>query len=142
MFYTLFNVFYVLVAIAMTALILMQQGAGANAGAAFGSGASGTVFGARGSANFMSKSTAVLAAIFFLMSLGMAVYMHKAAGPASIADDLGVMGSAAVTTEQQDAAPIISEVPQTTTAPDASTEVPAAPAEPAEPAPAEEPASE
>lgn len=144
MLYTLFNVFYVLVAIAMTVLILMQQGAGASAGAAFGSGASGTVFGARGSANFMSKSTAVLATIFMLMSLGMAIYMHKTSGPVSAIDDLGIMGSAVPAASAVQETTIPSEIPQVEIpaaaepAPVTTTEVPAAP----EPAPIEDPASD
>ena len=83
MLYTLFNVIYVLVAVAMTAFILLQQGSGASAGSGFGAGASATVFGARGSANFLSKSTAILATIFMAMSLGMAIYLHKTSGSAS-----------------------------------------------------------
>jgi len=67
------NVFYVLIAVAMIVLILLQRGAGAAAGSGFGGGASATVFGARGSANFLSRSTAVLAALFFLLSLGMGI---------------------------------------------------------------------
>lgn len=63
------NIIYVLMAIAMIALILMQRGAGAQAGSGFGGGASGTVFGARGSANFLSKSTKWLAVAFFVLSL-------------------------------------------------------------------------
>ena len=70
MLYTFFNVIYVLVAVAMTAFILLQQGSGSAAGSGFGAGASATVFGARGSANFLSKSTAILATIFFVMALG------------------------------------------------------------------------
>ena len=66
------NVIYVLIAIAMVALILMQRGAGAQAGSGFGAGASATVFGARGSANFLSKSTKWLAILFFAISLFMA----------------------------------------------------------------------
>ncbi|MEJ5208875.1 MAG: preprotein translocase subunit SecG [Lysobacteraceae bacterium] len=94
MIYTLFNVVYVLVAVAMTVFILLQRGAGAGAGAGFGAGASATVFGARGSANFLSKSTAILATIFFLMALGMAVFLHKTVGSGSSqADELGIMGS-------------------------------------------------
>ena len=60
----LVNVVYVLVAIAMIALILMQRGSGAAAGSGFGAGASGTVFGARGASNFLSKSTKWLAVVF------------------------------------------------------------------------------
>jgi protein translocase SecG subunit len=69
---TLFNIVYVLIAIAMAILILLQRGAGAQAGSGFGAGASGTVFGARGASNFLSRSTAILATIFFLLSLTMA----------------------------------------------------------------------
>jgi len=59
-------------------LVLLQHGKGADMGAAFGSGASGSLFGASGSANFLSRSTAVLAAVFFLTSMGL-TYMigHK-----------------------------------------------------------------
>jgi len=85
------NVVYVLLAISMVALILMQRGAGAQAGSGFGGGASGTVFGSRGASNFMSKSTKWLAIIFFVISLFMAWYAtHSSArGPAK--QDLGVM---------------------------------------------------
>jgi len=71
------NIFHVLVAIAMVAFILLQRGPGATAGAAFGSGASGTVFGARGSGSFMSRSTWVLATLFCLISLTMAVVVSR-----------------------------------------------------------------
>ena len=63
------NIIYVLLAVGMIALILMQRGAGAQAGSGFGGGASGTVFGARGSANFLSKTTKWLAVAFFVLSL-------------------------------------------------------------------------
>lgn len=71
------NIFHVLVAIAMIALVLVQRGAGATAGAAFGSGASGTVFGARGAGTFLTKSTWVLAAFFCAISLTMAVMVSR-----------------------------------------------------------------
>ncbi len=71
------NIFHVLIAIAMIAFILIQKGAGATAGAAFGSGASGTVFGARGAGNFLSRSTWVLATLFCLISLTMAVMASR-----------------------------------------------------------------
>lgn len=70
-------VIHVLIAIAMIGLILLQQGKGAEMGASFGAGASQTVFGAAGSAGFLTKATAVLAAIFFVTSLGLAVYAKK-----------------------------------------------------------------
>ena len=62
----------VLIAAGLIGLVLIQQGKGANAGAAFGSGASGTVFGARGSASFLTRATAILAALFFINSLVLA----------------------------------------------------------------------
>src|SRR5687768_5439011 len=68
---TLVLVIHVLAAIAICGLVLLQHGKGADAGAAFGSGASGSVFGATGSANFLSRATAIAAVIFFLTSLGL-----------------------------------------------------------------------
>jgi preprotein translocase subunit SecG len=65
-------VFHVFVGVMIIGLVLVQRGKGAETGAAFGSGASATVFGAKGSANFLSRSTAVLATIFFATSLGLA----------------------------------------------------------------------
>ncbi len=63
---------HTLIAILIIALVLIQKGKGADAGAAFGAGASGTVFGAQGSSNFFSRATAVLAAAFFISSLTLA----------------------------------------------------------------------
>ncbi|WP_018651976.1 preprotein translocase subunit SecG [Actinobacillus capsulatus] len=63
------TIIYLVVAIALIGFILMQQGKGADAGASFGSGAAGTVFGSAGSANFLSRTTAILAIIFFSISL-------------------------------------------------------------------------
>lgn len=86
------NIFHVLIAIAMVALVLVQKGAGATAGAAFGSGASGTVFGARGAGNFLTKSTWVLATLFCSISLVMAVVVSR--NEAAPASDLGVVAPA------------------------------------------------
>lgn len=85
------NVIYVLVAIAIIALVLMQRGAGAQAGSGFGAGASGTVFGARGASNFLSKSTKWLGVAFFGISLFMAWQAAHGVRPAA-QQDLGVMG--------------------------------------------------
>jgi len=63
---------HVVISVTIVALVLFQRGKGADAGAAFGSGASGTVFGAKGSANFLSRTTAVLATLFFVTSLSLA----------------------------------------------------------------------
>ena len=70
--HTLLLVLQVIVGVMIIGLVLVQRGKGAEAGAAFGAGASATVFGAKGSANFLSRSTAVLATIFFATSLGLA----------------------------------------------------------------------
>ncbi|GLQ98791.1 preprotein translocase subunit SecG [Dyella mobilis] len=94
--FVIFSVFYILIAAAMIVLILMQRGAGADAGSGFGAGASATVFGARGSANFLSRSTAVLAALFFALSIGMGMYLKMNGGTIRAQqanNDLGVMAS-------------------------------------------------
>src|SRR6185312_2458645 len=65
-----------LAAIAMVGLILLQHGKGADMGAAFGSGSAGSLFGASGSANFLSRTTAVLAAVFFACTLMLAYFGH------------------------------------------------------------------
>ncbi|BBI92877.1 preprotein translocase membrane subunit [Serratia symbiotica str. Tucson] len=62
-------VIFLLISIALVALIMLQQGKGAQAGASFGAGASGTLFGSSGSGNFMTHMTAVLATLFFVISL-------------------------------------------------------------------------
>ena len=69
---TLLIVLHVLVALAIIGLVLLQHGKGADMGSGFGGGASGSLFGATGSANFLSRTTAVLAAIFFVLSLALA----------------------------------------------------------------------
>lgn len=69
---TIFLVVHVLLALGIIGLVLIQHGKGADAGAAFGSGASSTVFGSRGSASFLTRTTGVLAAVFFLTSLSLA----------------------------------------------------------------------
>src|SRR5688572_33029440 len=87
----LLNVIYVLIAIAMVALILMQRGAGAQAGSGFGGGASATVFGSRGSSNFLSKATKWLAIVFFAITLFMAWHVTRTSQPAVQQQDLGLM---------------------------------------------------
>lgn len=84
--YTILVVVQVLVSIALVALVLLQHGKGADAGAAFGSGASGTVFGARGSANFLSTATAWLAAAFFAISLAIAYFVNAKSESKSLVD--------------------------------------------------------
>jgi preprotein translocase subunit SecG len=69
---TIVLVIHVAAALGIIGLVLLQHGKGADMGAAFGGGASGSVFGATGSANFLSRSTAALAVVFFMTSLGLA----------------------------------------------------------------------
>lgn len=120
MILTLVNVVYLLVAVAMVVLILMQRGSGAAAGAGFGGGASATVFGSRGSANFLSSATKWLAVVFFVMSLGMAWNASRDVRPETVIEDIGVMG----------------DLP---TMPDASADLPAVPGASAEQAEASAP---
>lgn len=85
---TITTVIHILLAAGIVGLVLLQRGKGADAGAGFGAGASGTVFGARGSASFLSRTTAMLAALFIATSLTLA-YMgsHRGAeAPSSVID--------------------------------------------------------
>ena len=77
MLQTVVIVVHLLVALGVVALVLLQQGKGADAGASFGSGASATVFGSQGSATFLSRFTAILAGVFFLTSLGLAFFAKQ-----------------------------------------------------------------
>nr|WP_315259453.1 preprotein translocase subunit SecG [uncultured Duganella sp.] len=92
-FFNLVIVVQVVSAIAIIGLVLLQHGKGADMGAAFGSGASGSLFGATGSSNFMSKSTGVAAAIFFIATLSLSyITTHRANNVSG-----GVMDRAQVT---------------------------------------------
>ena len=75
--------FQILAALVMIGLVLVQHGKGADMGASFGSGASGSLFGATGSANFLSRSTAVCAAVFFVCTLALAYISNDRSRPAS-----------------------------------------------------------
>ena len=74
----------VISAVALIGLILLQQGKGADIGASFGSGASQTLFGSRGSANFLTRTTAILGTVFFLSNLGLAWLYAQETVPASV----------------------------------------------------------
>ena len=92
-----------LAALVMIGLILIQHGKGADMGAAFGGGASGSLFGASGSANFLSRTTAVLATVFFLTSLGLSfLASNKPAAPSSVMEGAQV----APAVESQPVAPV------------------------------------
>src|SRR5215470_11394183 len=101
---TLVLVLHVLTALAICGLVLLQHGKGADVGAAFGGGASGSLFGASGSANFLSRTTAVLAAVFFVTSLGL-TYLSFRKG-----EHRGVMATQPAPVQQQ--APGVPAPPQ------------------------------
>ena len=99
---SILTIVQVLLSIALIALILMQHGKGADAGAAFGSGASASVFGARGSGNFLSKTTGILATLFFIVCLSLAYVTSNRQVPDSIMQSV-------TTIETEQATPVITE---------------------------------
>jgi preprotein translocase subunit SecG len=134
--FNLIVVVQVVSALAIIGLVLVQHGKGADMGAAFGSGASGSLFGASGSSNFLSKSTAVAAAIFFASTLALA-YFGSNRPHASVGG--GVMEHVTVPVKKAPAAG--DAIPTTVPAPAApAASVPAAPQDVPAPAPAAAPA--
>jgi preprotein translocase subunit SecG len=113
-------VLHVLIAIAICGFVLLQHGKGADMGAAFGSGSSGSLFGASGSANFLSRTTAILAAVFFASSLGLTYFGSQTAPKSAV--DRSIMDTAPASKS--------SEIP-----------TPASPATPAPGAPSKAPES-
>ncbi|WP_373506423.1 preprotein translocase subunit SecG [Thiocapsa sp.] len=83
---TILIVMQVFLSLGLIGLILIQHGKGADAGAAFGSGASATVFGARGSGSFLTRTTGIMATMFFLTSMALAYYATKGSEPVTIMD--------------------------------------------------------
>ncbi len=129
-FLTVILAIQMLTALGMIGLILVQHGKGADMGAAFGSGGSGSLFGASGSANFLSRSTAVLAAVFFTCTLGLAYFGHmRPAGSGSVLETAPVTAPAPATPASGAA-----QIPAPTSAGGASAAAPAAPAPAATPA--------
>src|SRR5262245_29948143 len=132
---TLAVVFHVLLAAAIVGLVLLQRGKGADAGAGFGAGASGTVFGARGSASFLSRMTAVLATLFFLTSLGLSYLFSRDSGaPTSVMDQLPAQPAPVDPTALPAAPPVPDSAPATTESGPAPAPAPAP--DPAAPPPA------
>jgi preprotein translocase subunit SecG len=121
---------HVLVAAAVIGFVLLQHGKGADMGAAFGSGSSGSLFGAAGSANFLSRTTAVLATVFFLSSLGLTYFGATRSGPIDIMKQ-GVPATAPAPAAKDGKA---TDVPQS-----AAPAVPAAPAKEADSKPSDVP---
>ena len=131
---------HVLISVLIIGLVLMQHGKGADAGAAFGSGASGTVFGAQGSASFLSRATAIFATLFFISSLTLAYLSGNREVPKDLIDQLvdqpavtetvGDLPSTGQSQSEVPAAP--SDLPVATDLPTAEDSVPAADPKPAE----------
>jgi preprotein translocase subunit SecG len=110
---TILLVVHVLLSLGIIGLVLLQRGKGADAGAALGGGASATVFGARGAANFLSRSTAILATAFFISSLTLAYLASQREAPSSVAESV-----ATPTAVEQQAKPAGGEdMPEADTAP-------------------------
>ncbi len=117
---------HILVAVALIALVLLQHGKGADMGAAFGAGASGTVFGSRGSASFLTRVTAALAAIFFAVSMTLAYLGTQVVDGGSVVERLQPAQTAESQPAPEQVAP---EVPLTPPGETAPADVPAVPPE-------------
>ncbi|MCC7120349.1 MAG: preprotein translocase subunit SecG [Gammaproteobacteria bacterium] len=109
MLQTILLVLHVIVAISLIVFILLQQGRGATTGAAFGSGASSTVFGARGSASFLSRTTSILAIVFFANCLLLAFLGAQRTAPSSVLEHLS--GDSAPLSVGGDAPPVPATAP-------------------------------
>jgi len=117
-------VVHLFLAIGLVGLILIQHGKGADMGAAFGSGASASVFGARGASNFLSRTTAILAALFFVTSLALAYFAMQATEPETLMEgtapaaieiaepEVPVVGDLPSVPEAVDPAPATDAVPE------------------------------
>jgi preprotein translocase subunit SecG len=112
---TILTVFHIFLAVGLVGLILIQHGKGADMGAAFGSGASGTVFGAKGSASFLTRTTALLATLFFVTSMVMAYFASQRNEQVGIMDSLDQVPSVQVEEVQQSdipPVPVESDIPE------------------------------
>jgi len=109
MLYNILLILQLIASLGIIGLVLMQHGKGADAGAAFGGGASGSVFGSQGSSNFLSRATAILATIFFVNSLALAwLVAHPDDGSKSVVESVVTSTSQ---TEQKDVPSAPSDVP-------------------------------
>jgi len=106
---SLLSIAQVLLSVSLIALVLMQHGKGADAGAAFGSGASASVFGARGSGNFLSKATGVIATLFFIVCMSLAYVSSNREAPSSVTQsvtEIGIEPQQATSGENLDLPPV------------------------------------
>jgi preprotein translocase subunit SecG len=122
-------VVHLIIAAAVCGFVLMQHGKGADMGAAFGSGASGSLFGAAGSANFLSRTTAILAALFFLTSVGLTFFGTLHGKPQGVMEQ-GVMEKTVPTPKAPPSAP--GEVPGSSSSPTPTAPTPSGTSTPGE----------
>ena len=131
--YNLFVVLQIVAAVVMIGLVLIQHGKGADMGASFGSGASGSLFGATGSANFLSRSTAVCATLFFAATLALSVIATHREAPAAVSAPsstnrldaaLGQPAASSAASAAQAAAPASASTASASAAPAAAPAIP------------------
>ena len=126
---TIILVVHVLIAAGVIGLIMLQQGKGAETGASFGSGASQTVFGSQGSASFLSRTTAILATVFFLTSIGLAMMARQ---QASAISDAGMPTIEVEQTAPMSDAPISADTVESTVESAIESDIPVLESQPVE----------
>ena len=104
---TLVWVIHIIAALGTIGLVLMQHGKGADMGAAFGSGASGSLFGSSGSANFLSRATAIFATLFFLTSLTLTYFSSHKSRPAGVMDSHSLVQPAVPVDAAKQVVPVV-----------------------------------
>ncbi len=119
---TILVVVHLILAVGLVGLVLIQHGKGADMGAAFGSGASASVFGSTGAGNFLSRATGILAALFFATSLALAYYAMQSNESTSVLDQTNVPSQAADSPVDK-----IEDVPQIPESIDTESDVPVIP---------------
>ena len=107
---TLILVLHILAAAGIVVLVLLQHGKGADMGAAFGSGSAGSLFGSAGAANFLSRTTAVLAAVFFVTSLGL-TYFSTPGKSSSVTQQLAIPAAPGANVPGSKTAPVAPSAP-------------------------------
>lgn len=131
MLYNVLLIVQIVISVSIIGLVLIQHGKGADAGAAFGSGASGSVFGSRGSGSFLSRTTAILAALFFANSLGLAwIVAHKP-------ETTSLVDSIVTAPAKQNAKPAVTTTPENAAATSATPAADAVKESPADEIPAD-----
>lgn len=121
--HTLVLVLHIVAAVGIVVLVLLQHGKGADMGAAFGSGSAGSLFGSAGASNFLSKTTAILAATFFVTSLGL-TYLTTPSRTGGVTESLSVPSVPAGKTDATPAAPAPSAPAPAGDSGNKSTEIP------------------